>query len=53
MNPYVETLIESGYDKQDCFTPADDKKFPLTIHSKTFHTEEEYNEALHEFLNCN
>ena len=53
MNPYVETLIESGYDKQDCNTPAETKKFPLTIHHKTFHTEEEYNEALHEFLNGN
>ena len=53
MNPYVETLIESGYDKQDCSIPAETKKFPLTIHHKTFHTEEEYNEALHEFLNGN
>ena len=51
MNPYVEMLIESGYDKQDCSTPAETKKFPLTIHNTVFHTEEEYNEALHEFLN--
>ena len=53
MNPYIETLVESGYDEQDCYTPAQTRTFPLTIHNTVFQTEEEYNEALHEFLNGN
>ena len=52
-NPYVQTLLESGYDLDDCRTPAPKQKFPLTIYGRTFETEAAYNEALHEFLNGN
>ena len=52
-NPYVQTLLESGYDLADCRTPAPKQKFPLTIYGRTFETEAEYNEALADFLNEN
>jgi hypothetical protein len=52
-NPYVQTLLEMGYDLDDCRTPAPKQKFPLTIYGRTFETEAAYNEALHEFLNGN
>ena len=54
VNPYVENLVQMGYDRKDCeiaskmFTK---KEFPYTIHGRTFQTEEEYNEAIHEFMN--
>ena len=53
-NPYVENLVQMGYDRKDCeiaskmFTK---KEFPYTIHGRTYQTEEEYNEAIHEFMN--
>jgi len=53
-NPYVDTLIEMGYDKQDCqvaSTMFQKKTFPCVIHGRQFDTEEQYNEELHEFLN--
>ena len=53
-NPYVNTLIEMGYDKQDCqvaSTMFQKKTFPCVIHGRQFDTEEQYNEELHEFLN--
>ena len=53
-NPYVETLVESGYDRQDvevASTMFQKKTFPYTIHGRTYQTEEEYNEAIHEFMN--
>lgn len=53
-NPYVETLIEMGYDRADCETVAVagvDKTFPLTIHGRVYESQEEYDEALHEFIN--
>jgi hypothetical protein len=53
LNPYVHTLLEMGYDRNDCRTPAPKQKFPLTIYGRTFETEADYNEALHEFLNNN
>lgn len=49
-NPYVETLISMGYDEADC-RHSQKKQFPLTIHGKVYETEEEYQEAIHEFLN--
>ena len=52
-NPYVQTLLESGYDLDDCRTPAPKQKFPLTIYGRTFETESDYNEALADFLNGN
>ena len=54
INPYVENLIEMGYDRADCETNAiagPSKTFPMNIHGKVYQTQEEYDEALHEFLN--
>ena len=53
-NPYVNTLIEMGYDKQDvqvASTMFQKKTFPCVIHGRTFDTEEQYMEELHEFMN--
>ena len=53
-NPYVNTLIEMGYDKQDCqvaSTMFQKKTFPCVIHGRQFDTEEQYLEELHEFMN--
>ena len=53
-NPYVETLVEMGYDRQDCevsSTMFQKRSFPCVIHGRQFDTEEQYNEELHEFLN--
>ena len=52
--PYVNNLIEMGYDKQDvqvASTMFQKKTFPYTIHGRTYQTEEEYNDAIHEFMN--
>ncbi len=54
-NPYVETLIEMGYDEQDCRMVADAGRqnvtYPRTIYGRTFQTETEYKEALADFIN--
>tara|TARA_B100000925_G_scaffold271446_1_gene234645 strand:+ start:1188 stop:1367 length:180 start_codon:yes stop_codon:yes gene_type:complete len=53
-NPYVENLIEMGYDEQDvrvCSTMFQKKTFPCVIYGRTFETEEQYYEELHEFMN--
>ena len=53
-NPYVEQLVQSGYDRQDVETAStmfQKKTFPYTIYGRTFETEEEYNDAIHEFMN--
>ena len=53
-NPYVENLVEMGYDRKDVETAStmfQKKTFPYTIHGRTYQTEEEYNEAIHEFMN--
>mgnify|MGYP003121360901 CR=1 FL=1 len=54
MNPYMQQLVEQGYDRQDIEVAASAflrKSFPYTICGRTFQTEEEYNEAIHDFLN--
>lgn len=54
MNPYVETLVESGYDRKDVETAStmfQKKTFPYTIHGRTYQTEEEYHAAIHDFMN--
>ena len=48
-NPYIQNLLEMGYDKQDVEVAS--KTFPCVIHGRTFQTEEEYHEALHEYMN--
>ena len=54
-NPYVQNLIEMGYDEQDCRNVAAvgdiNVTYPRTIHGRTFATETEYNDAVAEFIN--
>ena len=53
-NPYVENLVQMGYDRKDVETAStmfQKKTFPYTIHGRTYQTEEEYNDAIHEFMN--
>jgi len=54
-NPYVQNLIEMGYDEQDCRNVAavgdTNVTYPRTIYGRTFQTEVEYNEALADFIN--
>lgn len=53
-NPYVNTLVEMGYDRADCEMVASagiDKTFPCVIHGRTFDTKEQYDEELAEYLN--
>ena len=53
-NPYVNTLIEMGYDKQDCqvaSTMFQKRSFPCVIHGRQFDTEEQYFAELHEYMN--
>ena len=52
-NPYVQTLLEKGYTEAECRTPAPKKQFPLTMYGRTYLTEEDYNEAIADFLNGN
>jgi len=53
-NPYVSHLMEKGYTEQECLSaPASKKTFPCTIGLRTFDTQEEYDDALHDFLNGN
>ena len=43
-----------GYDETDCYTVATaglDKTFPYTVHGRTYQTQEEYDEALADFIN--
>ena len=53
-NPYVENLVQMGYDRQDvevASTMFQKKTFPCVIHGRKFETEEQYHQELHEFLN--
>ena len=53
-NPYVNTLVEMGYDRQDCEMVASaglDATYPRVIHGRTFATEADYKDALADFLN--
>ena len=52
-NPYVQNLVEMGYDEQDCMvasTMFQKKTFPCVIHGREFETEEQYHQELHEFM---
>ena len=52
MQNHLTDYIESkGYTVAECQRPAKDREFPKTIHGRTFETREEYQEALHEYLN--
>ena len=53
-NPYVQNLIEMGYDEADCRMVAASgvkKTFPLHIHGRVYDTQAEYDEAIADFLN--
>ena len=54
-NPYVQNLIEMGYDEQDCRNVAAvgniNVTYPRTIYGRTFATETEYNDAVADFIN--
>ena len=53
-NPYVQTLIEMGYDEADCKMVASagvKKTFPLNIHGRIFNTQEEYDDAVRDYIN--
>ena len=53
-NPYVQNLIEMGYDKQDvevASTMFKKKTFPCVIHGRHFETEEQYYAELHDYMN--
>lgn len=50
-NPYVQVLLEKGYTEAECRKPAAKRQFPCTIGARTFETEEQYREALADFLN--
>jgi hypothetical protein len=53
-NPYVDTLIEMGYDAADCYAaiaPRDDVTYPRTIHGRVYNSKAEYDEAVADFLN--
>jgi hypothetical protein len=52
-NPYIQTLLESGYDLADCQTPAPKAEYPRTIYGRTFETEADYREAIADFMNGN
>jgi hypothetical protein len=54
-NPYVQNLIEMGYDAADCYTVAavgeTNVTYPRIIHGRTFATKEEYDDAVADFIN--
>ena len=53
-NPYVQTLLESGYDQTDIAATTNVRggvTYPREIHGRVYNTESEYNEAIADFLN--
>ena len=54
-NPYVQNLIEMGYDESDCQIVAavgdTNVTYPRNIHGRIFNTKEEYDSALADFIN--
>ena len=54
-NPYVQTLIEMGYDEADCqmvvAVGQQNVTYPRNIHGRIFETEKEYKEALADYIN--
>ena len=53
-NPYVEQLVQMGYDRTECMYSIVDREgatYPRTIAGVTFQTKEEHDAAVHEFLN--
>lgn len=54
-NPYEQTLLQKGYSLSEIreTKSTTTKTFPLTIHGRTYQTEDEYLDALCEFMNGN
>ena len=54
-NPYVQNLIEMGYDEQDCYMVAavgeQNVTYPRNIHGRIYQTESDYKEALADYIN--
>jgi hypothetical protein len=53
-NPYIQNLVEMGYDRADCEMVAAagrEVSYPRTIYGRTFDTKSEYDEALADYLN--
>jgi hypothetical protein len=55
-NPYVQNLIEMGYDEQDCYVMLQqlgdaNVTYPRIIHGRTFETKEQYDDAVADFIN--
>ena len=48
-NPYKQQVLDKGRDLPKVSAP--NCIFPLTIGARTYHTEEQYQEALADFLN--
>jgi hypothetical protein len=48
-NPYAQQILEKGRDLPTA--PAPKRVFPLTIGLRTYETEEQYQEALADFMN--
>jgi len=49
VNPYVAQILSQG--KEPSRAPAPVATYPRTIHGRTYQTEAEYREDLHDFLN--
>jgi len=52
-NPYVNNLVEMGYDRADCEMVAQagrDASYPRTIHGRTFETKADYDEAVADYI---
>lgn len=52
-NPYVQYCVDKGYTAAEARETARrmTRTFPCVIGARTFETEEQYNEALADFLN--
>jgi hypothetical protein len=53
-NPYIQNLVEMGYDENDCkvaSTMFQKKTFPCEIYGRKFDTEEQYLAELHDYFN--
>jgi hypothetical protein len=54
-NPYVQNLIEMGYDEQDCRNVAAvgniNVTYPRTIYGRTFDSKKDYDDAVADFIN--
>lgn len=48
-NPYIQQILSQG--KEPSKMPAPKRTFPLTIGARTYYTEQQYQEALADFMN--